>query len=184
MTRQKKFIREYLKTFSVTKAALAVGYKPEAAPFSGSRLLKRVKDSGLYDQEANKVLEEVGVTLHGVVSELAALAKSNISDYIRINEDGQADVNLAGLSREQFAAIQEITVDSTGGSGDGERRRVLRTRFKLADKAGALEKLCKYYGSMVGAAAEPQRHELTGKDGGPIQTSIAVSFVTPDAASS
>jgi hypothetical protein len=45
------------------------------------------------------------------------------------------------LTRDQFAAIQEFSVDTTGGIGDGERRRVLRTRIKLSPKVPALQLL-------------------------------------------
>jgi phage terminase small subunit len=181
VTKLRKFVRAYLKDFNATNAALAIGCSPKSAHVLGCRWLKKVKASGLYEEEANKVLEQAGVSVHNVVLELAKLATSNISDYIKINEDGQADVDLAGLSRDQLAAIQEITVDTTGGSGDGERRRVLRTRFKLADKGMNLERLLKY--KQAGAFGQKQTVEHTGKDGGPIQTAIQVTFHTPDAAS-
>ena len=32
-----------------------------------------------------------------------------------------------------------MTTDHTGGTGDGERRQILRTRIRLADKLRALE---------------------------------------------
>jgi hypothetical protein len=48
------------------------------------------------------------------------------------------------LTREQAAAIQEITLDAyTEGRGE-QVREVKRTRFKLADKRGALELLGKH----------------------------------------
>lgn len=34
-----------------------------------------------------------------------------------------------------------------------------------------------------GYGPKPQQHQITGKDGGPIQTSIQVSFVSPNASS-
>lgn len=180
MTKMRKFVREYLKDFNASRAAVAVGCSENSAGEMGHRWLKKVKASGLYDEEANRMLEAAGVTVAGVIGELAKLARSNIADYIRIDSEGQADINLADLTRDQLAAIQEITVDTTGGSGDGERRRVLRTRFKLADKGSNLERLCKYFPQL---GLNPiQKHELAGPGGAPIQTAIQVSFVTPDAA--
>lgn len=176
MTKLRKFVREYLKDFNATRAAITVGASEKSAHVLGSRWLSKVKKSGLYDEEAEKALERVGVTAHGVLSELALLARSNMADYVKIGEDGQADVNLSGLSREQLACIQEITVDATGGSGDGERRRVLRTRFKLADKGINLERLGKY----LELFTEKKIFEHTGKDGGPIQTAVNVTFVSPE----
>jgi phage terminase small subunit len=182
VTKFRKFTREYLKDFNATRSAIAVGASKKSAYELGCRWLKKVKASGLYDEEASKMLEAAGVTVAGVIGELAKLARSNIADYIKIDEDGQADVNLAGLSRDQLAAVQEITVDTTGGSGDGERRRVLRTRFKLADKGTNLERLCKYFPQL--GLNPAQKHEISGPGGAPIPTAIQVTFVTPDAANS
>lgn len=177
MTKQRKFVREYLKHFNATKAAIAVGCSERSAYELGCRWLRKVKASGLYEEESSKVLEQAGINAVSVLKELSRLALANMQDYIHIDEDGQADVNLSTLTRDQFAAIQEITVDATGGSGDGERRKVLRTRFKLAEKGASLERLCKYALQL----ADKQVVEHTGANGGPIQTAIQVQFVTPDA---
>jgi len=182
MTKLRKFVRAYLKDFNAKNAALSVGCSERSAYELGCRWLRKVKASGLYEEESRRVLEQAGVNVHNVLQELVKLASANIADFIKIDENGQADVSLAGLSREQLAAIQEITVDTTGGSGDGERRRVLRTRFKLADKGSNLERLLKY--QAAGGFGQKQTVEHTGKDGGPIQTSIQVQFVTSDAANS
>jgi phage terminase small subunit len=179
-TKLRKFTREYLKDFNATRSAVSVGASKRSAHVLGCRWLTKVKESGLYDEESAKALESVGVSLHGILNGLAGLAHSNMSDYVTVGKDGQADVNLAGLSREQMGAIQEITVDATGGSGDGERRRVLRTRFKLADRGSNLERLAKIAGFIV----EKKSLEHTGPGGGPIQTAIEVSFKSSNASES
>ena len=180
MTKMRKFVREYLKDFNGTRAAIAVGATEKSASVLGTRWLAKVKASGLYEEESEKALERAGVSMQGVLNSLANLAHSNMQDYVKVDEDGQADINLASLTREQWAAVQEITVDTTGGSGDGERRRVLRTRFKLADRGINLERLAKCRGYMT----EKKQIEHSGPGGGPIQTSIEVTFKDPDAAAS
>jgi phage terminase small subunit len=178
MTKQRKFVREYLKHFSATKAAIAVGCSERSAGELGHRLLKKVEASGLLAQETEKALSESGIEKKPVLEEIAKLAFSNMGDYVTATEDGQFDLSLSAISREKWAAIQEITVDTTGGSGDGERRRVLRTRFKLASKKENLELLAKYLQLLT----DRKEVQIVGKDGGPIQTAIQVQFVTPDAA--
>ena len=175
--KQRKFLREYFKDFNVTRAAQAVGYKGVSSCVSGSRLLRKAKDSGLYAEERDEAMERAGVSLDAVLSEIGKLAHANMADYITIGEDGQADIDLSGLNRDQLGCIQEITVDTTGGTGDGERRQVLRTRFKLAEKGVNLERLLKHFGGFS------DRVEHTGEGGGPIKTEVQVSFVTPNAPS-
>lgn len=179
MTKQRKFVREYLKHFNASKAAIAIGYSKRSAWELGSRMLRKVEESGLLAQEAERDLKEAGIEKSAVLKEISKMAFSNMSDYVVPQDDGQYGLN-SDLTRDEWAAVQEITVDTTGGSGDGERRRVLRTRFKLANKKDNLELLARH----LQLLNERKEVQLTGPNGGPIQTSIAVSFVTPDAASS
>ena len=83
--------------------------------------------------------EKLDMAAEKVLVQLDRLGFSNILDYIRTTESGDAYVDLSKLTREQAAAIQEITVDEyTEGRGK-EAREVKRTRIKLADKLRALE---------------------------------------------
>jgi hypothetical protein len=142
-------------------------------------MLKRVEASGLLATETEKALKEAGVEKKPVLEEIAKMAFSNMADFIRPNEEGQFDLYLKDLTPEKWAAVQEITVDTTGGSGDGERRRVLRTRFKLANKKENLELLAKHLQLLY----DRKELQLVGPGGGPIQTSIEVSFKEPGAES-
>ena len=79
-----------------------------------------------------------------VLGELSTVARSNMLDYMKI-ENGEAVVDFSKLTREQAAAIAEITVDEAGGGGgDGVRERVQRTRLKLWDKLKGLELVGKH----------------------------------------
>jgi hypothetical protein len=55
-------------------------------------------------------------------------------------------VDSAALTRDQAFAITEIREDTTGGTGDGEAKQVLRITVKFVDKLKELELLCRHIG--------------------------------------
>lgn len=141
------FSQEYVIDLNATRAALAAGYSESNSAQIGSALLKNPKVSKLITTLLSQRASKSGVKAEKVVEELARMAFSNMADYMEIDEHGKPKgLDLSRLTRDQAAAILEITEDTTGGSGDGERRLVLRTKFKLADKGRALELLGRHLG--------------------------------------
>lgn len=139
--KQEMFIAEYLIDLNGTRAAIASGYSAKTAESQASRLLSNVKVAAVIAERQEKRLAKLEITAERVLREIALMGFCNMLDYVTIGKDGQADIDFSNLTREQAAAIQEITVDTTGGAGDGERRLVLRNKFKLGDKRGSLELL-------------------------------------------
>jgi phage terminase small subunit len=141
------FAREYVIDLNGTRAAIAAGYSAKTADVKASQLLAEVKVQRLVDGLLSKRASKLELKAEQVVEELRRLAFSNMMDYMEIDEDGQPrGLNLSNLTRDQAAAIQEVSEDTTGGQGDGERRLVLRRKFKLADKRGSLELLGRHLG--------------------------------------
>jgi hypothetical protein len=57
-----------------------------------------------------------------------------MQDYMRIGPDGDPVLDFANLTRDQAAALQEVTVESYMDGGGENAREVKKVRFKLADK--------------------------------------------------
>lgn len=70
-------------------------------------------------------------------------------DYMTVQSDGYAYVDLSRLTREQAAAIQEITVEEYKEGTGEEARNVKRVKFKLADKRAALVDIGRHFGLFV-----------------------------------
>jgi hypothetical protein len=84
----------------------------------------------------------LGVDPDSVLRSLALLAFSNMLDYLDIDPDGTFRVNLAKVSRDQFAALRKIAFGKVRGrSRDGVRGAVWRTHLQLHDSVRALELL-------------------------------------------
>ena len=94
---------------------------------------------------------------------LALLGFANMEDYIRIGANGDPYIDLSELTREQAAAISEVAVDDYMDGRGKDAREVKKVRLKFHDKKGALVEIGKHLGMFI------QRHEVSGKDGGPIE---------------
>lgn len=166
--RQKLFIAEYLVDLNATQAAIRAGYSPRSADVTGARLLGNAKVRAALDKALGSQQERTQVTADRVVEELGKLAFSNMLDYMTTGDDGLAYIDLSSLTREQAAAIQEVTVDEYT-EGDGEDGRLVKkVKVKLADKKGPLELLGKRFGLWV------DRHELSGAGGKDINVKISI----------
>lgn len=172
--KQTRFVAEYLANgLNGSKAAISAGYAKKSASVEATRLLANASISAEISKKTLKVMDKLEVTAERVLRELALMGFSNMLDYMTIEDGKLHEFDYSKLTRDQAAAIQEITMDTAGGSGDGERKLVLRTRFKLGDKRGSLELLGKHLKLFT------DKTELTGVDGGPIQENITVTFVRP-----
>ena len=139
--KQRRFCHEYLVDLNATQAAIRTGYSKKTAESQGSRLLTNVEVRKLIDDLKLARAEKLEITKDRVLREIAKSAFSNILDYMEVQPDGTAIVDLSNMTREQAAALGEITVDSyTEGNGE-ELKDVKRVKIKLNDKGKALDQL-------------------------------------------
>jgi phage terminase small subunit len=113
-----------------------------------------------------RAIERSAISKESVLEELAKIGFANMSDYMRVGPNGDPILDFSALTRDQAAALVEVTVeDFKDGRGEGARV-VRRVKFKLADKRGALVDLGRHLGLFV------DRHEHRGDPSG--STSLTV----------
>ncbi len=162
--KQERFVAEYLIDLNATQAAIRAGYSEKTAQQQGSRLLLNVVVQEAIAKGQNKTAEKLEITKDRIVEELAKIGFSNMLDYMRAGSDGDPYLDFSDLTREQAAALSEVTVEDFKDGRGEDARDVRRIKFKLHDKKGALVDLGKMLGFMV------EKHEHSGPDGAPIQT--------------
>lgn len=162
--RQKRFVAEYLVDLNATQAAIRAGYSAKTAEQQASRLLRNVQVRAAVEQGQQKTAAKLEVTKERIVEELAKIGFSNMLDYMRAGHDGDPYLDFSQLTRDQAAALSEVTVEDFKDGRGEDARDVRRVKFKLHDKKGALVDLAKMLGFVI------EKHEHTGKDGGPIET--------------
>lgn len=143
--RQEAFAKYLAADLSHYKAYKAAGYKPNSK--SASSLAQNEAVVARVKELKNAALALTGVTPDRVVDEYQKLAFANMLDFIKIDDDGQPELDFTRLTRDQAAAISEITTDVITNPRTGEVTR--RTKFKLLDKKAALADLGRYLGMFV-----------------------------------
>jgi phage terminase small subunit len=173
--RQRLFAKEYLKDLNAKQAAIRAGYSAKTAESKGSQLLRVVKVQEYIEKERMKLEDKASLTVQKVVDELVKIGFANMGDYMRYTPVGDPYLDFSNLTRDQTAALSEVTVeDYVEGRGE-EARDIKRVKFKLCDKRAALVDLGKHLGMF------PTKVELTGKGGGPLEHSGTLIVTAPEA---
>jgi phage terminase small subunit len=94
----------------------------------------------------SRLAAKCDVTAEQVIRELALLGFSNMLDFLDNGDGDQPHIDLSKLTRDQAAALSEVTSKRyLEGKGD-DAVPVVETKIKLSDKRGALELLGKHLG--------------------------------------
>ena len=132
--RQQRFVEEYLVDLNATRAAIRAGYSRKTAQEQSSRLLSNVMVAAAVATAQAKRSERTEITQDRVLTELAKIGFANMADYMVATPGGDPYLDFSALTRDQAAALQEVTVeDYLEGRGENARE-VKRVKFKLADK--------------------------------------------------
>jgi phage terminase small subunit len=144
--RRERFCREYIRDLNATQAAIRSGYSRRTADRQGPALLSFLGVRARVAFLQRVTINGLELSAETVIRELAKLGLANMDDYMAVQADGSAVVDLVETTRDQRAAISELTVDEyTEGRGDGARE-VKRVKIKLADKRAALVDLGRHMG--------------------------------------
>lgn len=163
--KQARFVEEYLIDLNATQACIRAGYSAKTADKIGPELLGKTSVAEAIQKAKERRSERTGITQDMVLNELAKLGFSNMQDYMKVGENGDPFLDFSNLSRDQAAALTEVTVeDYVDGRGE-DARDVKRVKFKLADKRAALVDIGKHLGMFPTSG----KLEHTGPNGGPMQ---------------
>lgn len=139
------FVAEFIKDFDPERAGRAIGYREGySARGAATAMLRDPVVQQAIAARVDEVAKRHEISLGNVLEELARVAFANMGDYTRPGADGSREVALDDLTRDQLAAVSEVTTEIyVEGKGDFARE-VKRTRFRLHPKQPALEALYKH----------------------------------------
>ena len=140
-----------------TRAAIRAGYGEKTAEIHACRLLRNDKVRSQVEARTARIAQRLEISATKVLQELAKIAFANMQAFMPVNADGSPRLDFSDLSQEDWAAVQEVIVDEYVERTPGGPSNIKRVRFKLADKARALELLGKYFQLFV----ERHQHEFS-----------------------
>ena len=132
--RERRFLEAWLDSGDPEAAALAAGYSPKRAKAAGARLLERPavqRELRLRQRERPRLRP---VSAQDILGELCAIAFSDFTQYVRVEDGAVLVTDSRELDYSQRAAIAGIKDTGKG------------VEIKLHDKQKALELLAKYLG--------------------------------------
>lgn len=154
--RHKAFIREYLKDQNGKQAAIRAGYSKRSAEVQASQLLRNPKVKAVILEKMKSLEEKVLVTKEYVVRGFKTVAERclQIEPVMEFDHD----------ERKMVQAMAQIEDEETG-----EFKLVGIYKFDASGANKALECLGKHLGIFI------EKHEHTGRNGGPIRLEDLVS---------
>ena len=144
--KQQRFVEEYLIDLNATQAAIRSGYSEKTARKIGSENLTKLDIQEAIQEAQNKLSERTEITQDMILHELAKIGFSNMLDYVSITNGGDLVTDFSALTKDQAAAISEVTIETyTEGRGE-DAEEVKRVKFKLSDKRAALVDMGRHLG--------------------------------------
>ena len=182
--KQELFVREYLVDRNATQAAIRAGYSEKSAHDQGSRLLKHVEVQAALRARGAEALARLEVTEERTMQELAAVAFSNIKDYLKWDKDGDLVVKDSADIPDALAAaiesVEEQVIESKNKDGSRSYIRTKR-KIKLYPKLPALQLISEYQGLTDSMAPKVTVHLITGIDRTPPAIDVTPVPVTVEA---
>ena len=157
--KQQRFVDEYLVDLNATQAAIRAGYSQKTAASQGERLLKKAEVQQALSRRMKAREQRTEVTQDRVVKELAKIAFGDPRNVMSWGPGGVTLKASAELTDDEAALVSEVSETTTERGGS--------LKLKTNDKLKALELLGRHLGMFR------DKVEVTGKDGGPIQTQNA-----------
>jgi len=146
--KQQRFIEEYCTDFNATQAAIRAGYSEKTAYNAGWQNVRKCEIA-----EAIKMrLSELAMSAEEITRRLAQWGRGTMEPFL----DG-AFINLTSeKARENLHLVKKYSITDKGVS------------IELQDQKDAVIQLAKMQGLFV------EKHEHTGKDGGPIEVTVNI----------
>lgn len=160
--KQRRFAHEYLKDQNATQAAIRAGYSKKTAASQGHDLLKHPEIKQVLASKLAKIEEKAEFTAELAIRQLERMVMFDVRKLFHPNGQPKEITELDDETATVVAGLD--VVEQYEGSGADRQFTGYLKKYKLSDRLSAVNTALKMFGKLS------DKHEITGKDGGPIQT--------------
>lgn len=142
--KQELFVKEYLRDFNATQAALRAGYKHINM---GRRLVTFCNVAEAIDKGKKRLLDTLDISAERALRELARLAFSDVRNLY--DEQGNL-IPIHKLDDDAAATVASVEVVAmpSGKEGEGDQTVYLK-KIKQWDKTANLQNMLKHFGMLI-----------------------------------
>lgn len=144
--KQQRFVEEYCVDWNATQAAIRAGYSEHSAFQTGAENLKKPKVAAAIEERKQALNSAAEISSEKTLREVAALAFSDMSDYVTIRDDGQVILDFANLPPDALKCVRKIKQEVILTGDPNDAMPIQKTEFELYDKRGPLDMLMKHFG--------------------------------------
>lgn len=163
--RQQRFVEEYLIDLNATQAAIRAGYSKNTAEQTAYKLGQKSLVQAAIADAQQKRAKRTTIDADWVLRRLAIEAEADLADLYDENGALKPVKEWPLIWRQGLVA--GVETEQEFEEVDGKKVPIgLIHKVKLSDRVRRLELIGKH----INVSAFTERHELTGKDGGPIKT--------------
>ncbi|KAA0970298.1 terminase small subunit [Aureimonas fodinaquatilis] len=157
-----RFVEEYLVDLNATRAAIRAGYSARSAEVTGHRLLRDAKIADAISNAQRDRSRRTELTVDRVLLELGRIGLSDIRGAFTDKGSLLPPEEWTDDFAASVAAVEVISRNTNEKDEDGRTVIEHVHKVRLWDKNSALEKIGKHLAMFI------DRHEHTGKGGGPL----------------
>jgi phage terminase small subunit len=158
--KQQRFVDEYLIDLNATQAAIRAGYSVKSARLIGCENITKPNIAAAISKAQADRSERTKIEADWVLTRLVAEANADLADLYKANGSLKPVHEWPKIWRQGLVAGIETNDIHQDGAVIGRLNKV-----KLSDRIKRIELIGKH----VGVKAFAERHEHTGKDGGPVK---------------
>lgn len=183
--RHERFAQELARGKTASDAYVEAGFRPSrhnASRLQHAEHIVQRRDEILAAREAvearglERAIERTAITKERVLTELAKIGFANMADYMRAGADGDPYLDFSAITRDQAAALIEVTVEDFKDGRGEDARDVRRVKFKLADKKGALVDIGRELGMFIDRKQIDGNLKITDERIDTLRSSVADIF--------